>query len=570
MNIKNKIKKIIEKILKSINIKKKYNYKIKNNSKFSDFQINGLINIAKKEKINIINLIYYIKKKLKKYNIFKKIKTKKPGFINIYIKKNILEKIINKYSKKKNFNIKNKKKLTIIIDYSSPNIAKQMHIGHLRSTILGDSISNIYKFLGHKIIKMNHIGDWGIQFSNIITWIKKYNIKKINNINKIENIYKKSHKEFKKNKNFAKKSRKNVIKLQNNNKKIIKIWKKITKITILENQKIYKKLNINLSKKNIFGESFYKNMLPNIIKDLKKKNIAKKDKKAIIVKIKNKIKKILIIKKKDGAYLYSTIDIACIKYRCKKFKPNKIIYFIDSRQKEYIKQIFLISKKAKYINNNTKLIHYYFGIILNKYNKPFKTRKGKNIKLKEIIKKTIKKSKKLISKKYKNLYNKNKIYRISKKIAIGAIKYMDLSKNRINNYIFDYKKILSLKNNTGPYIQYAYTRIISILKKNNTNITKTIKLNKFKIYNNIEFEISKKIINFEEIIKKSYKKGNPHIICNYLYKLTLIFSKFYEKNNINKIKNIKIKKSKLKFISIIGKIIKICLSLLGIPILKNM
>lgn len=446
-----------------------------------------------------------------------------------------------------------------------------MHIGHLRSTILGDSMCNIYKFLGHKIIKMNHIGDLGKQISCIITWIKNNKKKKnIYNIKNLEKIYIKSNKEFKKNKKFKKKTKINLIKLQKNNNKIKKIWKKIINITISENQKIYKKLNINLSKKNIFGESLYKKFLPNIVKDLINKKIAKKNKKAIIVNYKNKKKSVIIIKKKNGAYLYSTIDIACIKYRNLKFKPNKIIYFIDSRQKQYIKQIFWITKKAKYINKNINLIHYYFGMILNDKGKPFKTRKGKNIKLKKIIKETIKKSKKLISKKYIKKYNKNKIYRISKKVAIGAIKYMDLSINRKKNYIFNYKKILSLKKNTGPYIQYSYTRIISILKKNNTNITKTIKINKIKIYNKIEFEIIKKIINLDEIINKTYKKGNPHIICNYIYKLTKNFSNFYENNKINKIKNIKIKQSKLKLIAIIGKTIKICLKLLGIPILTNM
>ncbi len=569
MNIKNIIKKEIKKILKKYNIKKKYKYNIKNNYKFSDYQIYGIINISNKENINKKKIIFNLIKNLKKYKIFKKINTIKPGIINIYIKKKEIEKIINKKSKIKNFGIKNKKKNKIIIDYSSPNISKEMHIGHLRSTILGDCISNISYLLGDKIIKMNHIGDWGNQFGIIITWIKKnkININKCN-IKKLEKIYKKSQLMFLKNKNFAKKCRKNTLKLQNNNKNNIYIWKKIININILENEKIYKKLNIKLSKKNIFGESYYKNKLKYIVKDLIKKNIAIKDKKTILIKNKKNNFNI-IIQKKDGAYLYSTIDIACIKYRYKKYKINKIIYLTDIRQKEYMKNIFLITKKAKYIPKKIKLIHYYFGNILNKNKKPFKTRKGKNIKLKKIIKKTIKYIKKKYFKKYKYIYNKQKIYRISKKIAIGAIKYMDLSKKRTKNYIFNFKKIILLKNNTGPYIQYAYTRILSLLKKNNTNITKCILNNNFYISNKIELIISKKILNFEEIIKKSYKNGTTHEICKYLYNLTIYFSKFYELENIYNLKNIKKKKSKLKLISIIGKIIKISLYILGIPILKN-
>ncbi len=568
MNIKKYIKNKIKKILNILNIKKKYNYKINNNKKFSDYQINGCIEISKKENIKINFLFKIIKKKLIKNKLFNKIKIINPGFINIFLNKKYLSKIINKNSKIKNFGIKNKIKKTILIDYSSPNIAKQIHIGNLKSTIIGDCVSNIFKFLGNKIIKINHIGDWGTQFGIIISWIKLFNLEnKIKNINFIEKIYKKAQKKFKTDKNFAKKSRKNVVKLQNKNNKIIKIWKKIVKITIKENQKIYNYLNINLNYKNNIGESFYQEMMPKIIKDLIKKKIAIKNKKSIIIFLKKKDKYPIIIQKKDKAFLYSTSDIASIKYRYKKFKINKMIYFVDYRQKLYFNKIFKICKKAKYIPKNFFIKHYCLGLILNKKLKPIKSRKGNNLKFKNIIKYIKNKSKILI--KNKNIYNKNKINRIIKKITIGAIKYVDLSKNRKTNYIFDIDKIICLKSNTSIYIQYSYTRIISILRKNKTNTTKSIKNNNFYITSKIEFDISKKILNFEEIIKQTSKKCNPNIICLYLYKLCCMFSNLYEKENILKIKNIKLKKSKLKLISIISKILRIGLSLLGIPILYN-
>ncbi len=566
MNIIKKIKKKLNKIFKKIKTKKKYDYKIHQNKKFSDYQINGIIEIIKKENLNKKYIFKLIKNKFNKNKIFKKIKIIKPGFINIFIKKKEMEKNINKYTKIKNFGIKNKHKKKIIIDYSSPNAAKEMHIGHLRSTIIGDSIANILEFLGNKIIRINHLGDGGLNFGKIIAWIKKYKIeKKITNIDFLENIYKKAQIKFNKDKKFAKISKKYTLKLQNKKKYINKIWKKIIKITIKENQKIYKKLNIKLKKKNIIGESFYYNIVPEIIKDLLKKKIAKIEKNTVLINNKN----ITIIKKKNGRYLYSTIEIASIKYRNDKFNAQKIIYLTDLRQKLHFNKIFSIAKKAKYISKNTKLIHYYFGTILNKKGKPFKTREGNNIKIKKIIKKTILSTKKIILKKKKNIYNKKKINKISNIIAINAIKYYDLSKNRTKNYIFNIKKMLSFKNNTGPYIQYAYTRIISILKKNNTNITKCLILNKLKIYNKIEFNICKEISNLEEIIKTS-SKGNLHSMCNYLYKLSSLFSNFYENNKIKNIKNIKIKNSKLKLIAIVAKIIKTCLSLLGIKIINKM
>ncbi len=566
MNIKKKIKKLINKSLKSIKIKKKYNFKIYDNEKYGDYQINDFIKISKLENKKINFLLNNIKNNLLKNILIKKIEIEKPGFLNIYIKKNEIIKIINKYSKLKKFGIKNNKKKTIIIDYSSPNIAKEMHVGHLRSITIGDSIANMLEFLDNKVIRINHIGDWGTQLGMLIYWIKEKKIeKKINKIQDLEKIYILAQKKFNENIKFAKKSRKYVVLLQKGDKQTINIWKKITKLTITQNQKIYKLLYSNLNNKNIQGESFYNNMLKDIVKDLLNKKIAQKDQKSIVIFTN---KKPLIIKKKDGAYLYNTIDLACAKYRYEKLKAQKIIYITDSRQKEYLKQIFHILRKAKYIPKQIILKHYYFGMILNKNLKPLKTREGNTIKLRKFIKFAIKKTINLFKKKKKKS-NLNIIKYNSYKIAISAIKYTDLYKHRKKNYIFDINKMISFKGNTGPYIQYGYIRIISILKKNKTNITKAIKFYKLININKIEFSLIKKITNFEEIIKKS-SKGKPHIMCHYLYKITVLFSNFYETNNIKYINNIKIKNSKIKLIAIIAKILKIGLSLLGIPILKKL
>ncbi len=568
MNIKNYIKNQITNILKSININKKYNYKIKNNYKYSDYQINGIIIISKKEKIKLNFLFKLIKQKLLKNKIFNKIKIINPGFINIFLNKKYIEKLINKISKKKKFNIKKTKKKKILIDYSSPNIAKEMHIGNLRSTIIGDYLSNILKFLGNKIIKINHIGDWGTQFGILITWIKKYKLeKKIKNIKYISYIYKKAQKYFYKNNKFALKAKKNVVKLQNKKKNIYNLWKKIVKITTKENYKIYKYLNIKLKKKHTIGESYYQKSLTKIVNDLIKKKIAIKNNKSIIIFLKNYIKYPIIIQKKDKGFLYSTTDIAAIKYRYKKFKPNKIIYIIDYRQTEYLKQIFQICKNSNYIPKNFNIIHYKFGLILNKNNKPIKSRKDNYLTIKQIINLIKKKSKNFIN--YNKKYNKYKINRITKKITIGTIKYIELSKNRKTNYYFNINKVLSLKSNTSLYIQYSYTRIISILRKNNTNTTNSIKYFKYYITSKLEYLISLKILNFKEIIKKSAKKCKSNIICKYLYDISSLFSNLYEKQNISNIKNNKLKKSKLKLIAIISKILRIGLNILGIPILYN-
>ncbi|WP_343154941.1 arginine--tRNA ligase [Buchnera aphidicola (Pseudoregma panicola)] len=543
------------------------------NKQKSDYQSNGIMKIAIKLKKNPKKFAKNVAKNINKKNFLKKITVSDPCFINFFINSKFIEKRLENILICKRLKIKKQNKKKIVIDYSSPNIAKNMHVGHLRSTIIGDAMVRIMEFLGHNVIRENHIGDWGHQYGMLITYIKEKNIKNISKIKlkELEDIYKKSKRKFNRSKDFKKKSKKSLIKMYKNNKKYISVWKKIVNITLSENKKIYKTLNITLKSKHIKGESFYRNMLKNIILDLKKKKIARKKNGKLIVylkKFKNKLGKKMgvIIQNEDKTFLYSTIDIACIKHRSKIIKANKIMYYIDYRQKRYLEQVLEISKKAKYISKNLSINHYEFGTILNKKNKPFMTRKGKTIKLYDLIKKSIKKSKKIILEK-NNKINRKILKKRSKIIGIGAIKYFELSKNRKKNYVFNWKKILKLDGNTYIYIQYAYSRIFSIVKKSKINIKK-IK-DKIIITNLEERKISIKILQFEEIIDDISKNSYPHILCNYLYNLSTNFSKFYEKYYILSEKDKKIKISRIKLILIISKIIKIGLNLLGIKTIKK-
>ncbi|WP_343190098.1 arginine--tRNA ligase [Buchnera aphidicola (Astegopteryx bambusae)] len=575
MKIKKIIMKIVMKSLKLNGIKKNYDPIIRRSSKKqnSDYQANGIIKIATKLKKNPKKFAKAIIKNIVKNKIIEKITISKPCFINFFINLKFIEKQMEKMFLQKKIKIFKKKKKKIVVDYSSPNIAKNMHVGHLRSTIIGDSMVRIMEFLGHNVIRENHIGDWGHQYGMLITYIleKKINITKNMKLKNLENFYVKSKKMFDKNKIFKKKSKHTLIKMYKNNKKYISIWKRIVQLTLLENYKIYKNLNVTLKSNHTKGESFYKNMLNKIIFDLKKKKIAHIYKGKIIVylnKFKNKFGKKMgvIIQNEDKTFLYSTIDIACMKYRSQVIKADKIIYYIDNRQKRYLEQILEISKMAKYISKNLSIKHHAFGTILKKNKKPFMTRKGKTISLQHLINKSIEKSKTIILKKNKYI-NKKKLNKTSKIIGIGAIKYFELSKNRKKNYIFDWKKILRLNGNTSIYIQYAYSRIISIIKNNNINIKKIKE--KIIITNSEERKISIKILQFEETICEIYKNGYPNILCNYLYKLTSYFSKFYEKYFILYEKNINIRNSRIKLIFIISKIIKTGLNLLGIKTIKK-
>ncbi|QTJ62955.1 arginine--tRNA ligase [Candidatus Nardonella dryophthoridicola] len=578
---------IIKKIIYILNIHNiKYYYKdikckMLNNNKFGDYTVYGIYNILlKNNKTYIINNIITI---LNKYFCFKKV-IYKNFFINFYIKYEWINFLINKIYNTNFFNIniykkifKKNKNYKILLDYSSPNLAKEMHIGHLRSTILGDFMFRILKFFNFNVIKSNHVGDWGLNISIIITFILNKNIK-LNegiNISKIENFYLKSVIEYKINNNFKIRSEYVLFILQSNKNYILNnIWKIITKISINNNNKIYKLFNICLNNKDINGESKFSKYIPYIIKDLYNKKIAKniKNCKTVIIKNKkNNNKKYIILQRKNKTYSYILIEIAYIKYIFNNIKANKIIYYIDNRQKNHIKNSYIISKKAKYLNYG-KIIHYNFGTILNENNKPLKTKEGKSLKIKNlffIVNNKIKKY--FINKnKKKNIKNDYKnINIISKIISINYIKYNELSKNKYNNYIFKVNNFFYKNKNNFLYVQYSYCRMISILNKYNNNKNKyNFNINKEININNLyEFKLSLYLIKFENLIIKSYIKSSPNIICEYLYKISSIFSKMYEKYNI--LENEKESFNNIKIIKMIIKIYITSSKILGIKFIDK-
>ncbi|QFQ32424.1 arginine--tRNA ligase [Buchnera aphidicola (Aphis fabae)] len=580
MNIKYIIKKDIEQALIHIGLKNYYEPLIISSKKIElgNYQVDNLIKIANKNKIEPYDLFKKIIFIFNINNMYKKITFSYPGFINIFINQDWLSKKLEKLFISSRLGVKYiDTRKTIVIDYSSPNIAKEMHIGHLRSTIIGDVTVRTLEFLGYNVIRANHIGDWGTQFGMLIAYLKYKKLERklkenLISLKEIEDYYCKSKKKCDLDKNFERESRKYVVKLQNGDNHCYSIWKKLVSITMNYNYNIYKKLNVTLNKQHTMGESLYSKMLPEIVKDLKEKKIAiEKDGATIIFldEFKNRLGKNMgvVIQKKDKAFLYSTTDIACLKYRYEILNADRIIYYTDSRQKQHLQQIWAISKKANYIPQNLLLEHHTFGMMLYKNKRPFKTRDGNTIKLTELLNEATNRAKNLIKNKKPNL-PKRKLIKLANIIGISAVKYADLSKNRNTNYIFDWDTMLSFEGNTSPYIQYAYTRIISILKKSNIRINKISE--KINLTKDSEIKLAIKILEFEEIILIIEKKGTPHIMCNYLYQLATYFSNFYENCSILFAKKIKTCKSRLKLSFLTAKTLKKGLNILGIKILKKM
>jgi len=579
MNIHEYLSKKLNKALLSLGVKYTNNIvHIRKSSqiKFGDYQVDGIIAISKKNGLLPNNLAKKIFYKLELDNIAKKIEVTDSGFINIFLNKNWLKDQLKIILISSRLGINLVKKQNIVVDYSSPNMAKEMHVGHIRSTIIGDSMVRIFEFLGHNVIRSNHIGDWGTQFGMILAYLDSIklnlSLKKIKLYN-LENFYRIAKKNYDKDPLFAENSRKYVVKLQKYDNNCIKIWKKLLNLTINDNQKNYKLLNVTLTKDDIMGESIYKNMLPKIVEDLKNKGLAIEKEGATVVflnEFKNKYGKSMgvIIKKKDGAYLYTTTDIACVKYRYEKFKAERIIYYIDSRQNQHLRQVWYIVRKANYIPESVKLEHHMLGMILGKNGKPFKTRTGDIAKLSELIDEALKRARNLIFDKTKNI-KYSKIEYLSKIVGIGAIKYADLSKKRYKNYIFDWNKMLNFKGNTALYIQYAYTRIVSLLKKSNI-------INIYYLSDDLDLKEKEDIklavclLQYHETINIVANDGMPHILCTYIYNLAVIFTNFYEKFPILKENNESLRNSRLKLALLTARTLKQGLSLLGIKTVEIM
>ena len=512
-----------------------------------------------------------------------------PGFINITLKNNILIEEI-KYNIDcpragiPLFNDKNKSGFSkkVVVDFSSPNIAKEMHVGHLRSTIIGDSISRIFELRGYSVLRLNHIGDWGTQFGMLITHLKDLYSRDLQEINRIKisdlvEFYKASKKRFDNETEFQKKSREEVVKLQSGDRESIAAWKLLCNQSRKEFDEIYKILNIKINER---GESFYNPYLKSIVEDLNFKNLLTEDQGAKCVFLRGMNNKEgnplpLIIQKKDGGFNYATTDLAAIRYRFNNtpYGDNafRIIYVTDHGQANHFEGVFQVARRANWIPENCKVDHVPFGLVQGIDGKKLKTREGDTIRLKDLLSEAVKRAKEDL---LKRLENENRyetddfILNTSRVIGIGAVKYADLSQNRITNYQFSFDKMLSLNGNTAPYLLYTLVRISGINRKN--NMTKnSISYESIFFDNDLEWKLLRKLLKFDEVIVSIEKDLMPNRLCNFLFELCKTFNRFYDQVPILKgTKDSKI--SRLALCSLTEKTLKLSLELLGIETLERM
>ncbi|MDG1644063.1 arginine--tRNA ligase [Klebsiella huaxiensis] len=542
---------------------------------FGDYQANGVMAVAKKLGMAPRQLAEQVLSHLDLNGIANKVEIAGPGFINIFLDPAFLAENVSSALKSERLGVAQPQAQTVVIDYSAPNVAKEMHVGHLRSTIIGDAAVRTLEFLGHNVIRANHVGDWGTQFGMLIAYLEKQQQENAGEmaLADLEGFYREAKKHYDEDEAFAERARSYVVKLQGGDEYFREMWRKLVDITMSQNQLTYNRLNVTLTRDDVMGESLYNPMLPGIVADLKAKGLAVESEGATVVfldEYKNKEGEPMgvIIQKKDGGYLYTTTDIACAKYRYENLHADRVLYYIDSRQHQHLMQAWTIVRKAGYVPDSVPLEHHMFGMMLGKDGKPFKTRAGGTVKLADLLDEALERARRLVAEKNPDM-PAEELEKLANAVGIGAVKYADLSKNRTTDYIFDWDNMLAFEGNTAPYMQYAYTRVLSVFRKADIDES-VLAAAPVIITEDREAQLAARLLQFEETLTVVAREGTPHVMCSYLYDLAGLFSGFYEHCPILSAESEETRNSRLKLAQLTAKTLKLGLDTLGIETVERM
>ncbi|QQS16694.1 MAG: arginine--tRNA ligase [Neisseriales bacterium] len=538
---------------------------------FGDYQANGVMNAAKVLKMDPMKLAKQVVGKLDLKGVVHQIDVVKPGFINFHLDTEFLSKQLKVALADPKLGIHLPKPQHIMVEYSSPNIAKEMHVGHLRTTVIGDALTRIFGYLGHHVVRGNHVGDWGTQFGMLIAYLVEIQKagKQAMELADLEEFYRKAKVRFDEDEAFADVSRDYVTKLQGGQPEILALWQQFVDISLEHCQAVYEKLDVLLTRDDAKGESSYNEDLPTVVEDLEKAGLLAVDAGAKVVyleEFRNKDGKPLgvIVQKRDGGFLYTATDLAAVRYRHRVLKLDRVLYVVDARQSQHFQQIFRICRKAGFAPPEMVLEHIGFGLVLGSDGKPFKTRSGDTVKMIALLDEAIDRALVIVKQKNPDLSEKEQL-KLAHAIGIGAIRYADLSKHRTSDYIFDWDTILAFEGNTSLYIQYAYTRIQSIFRKAGA-FSGGGSIN---LVDPTERRLANHLLQFEDVLHSVVEGCYVHHLCTFLYQLANIFSNFYENCSILKSEPA-LKNSRLQLLALTARTLKVGMELLGIRVLEAM
>lgn len=538
---------------------------------FGDYQANGVMAAAKARKMNPRELAQQVVAVLDLAGIADKVEIAGPGFINITLAPVFLAARATEALTDARLGVPAPAAQRVVVDYSSPNLAKEMHVGHLRSTIIGDALARVLRFLGHQVIAQNHVGDWGTQFGMLTAYLieAEQGGEAGLALSDLEDFYRRAKQRFDEDAAFATRAREYVVKLQGGDAQVNALWQKFLDVSLHHCEAVYAKLGVGLKREDVRGESFYNEDLPVVVADLQAKGLAVESDGAQVVfldEFKNKEgeAQAYIVRKQDGGYLYATTDLAAVRYRVARLDAERILYVVDARQGLHFQQLFTLCRKAGYAPESVRLEHVGFGVMLGDDGKPFKTRSGGTVKLADLLAEAEERAFALVSDKNAELDEAAR-RQIAHAVGIGAVKYADLSKNRNSDYVFNWSTMLSFEGNTAPYLQYAYTRIQSVFRKaEGFDAQAAIVLSEA-----AERQLALELARFGDAVHAVSREAAPHFLCTYLYELAGQFMRFYEACPVLRSEGA-VRDSRLRLCQLTAEILNTGLGLLGIETLDVM
>lgn len=543
---------------------------------FGEYQFNGAMALAKTLKQKPRDIAQQIVEQVRLSDIASKLEIAGPGFINIHLNDTWLANQCELALHDPRLGIAKQPQQTVVVDYSSPNLAKEMHVGHLRTTIIGDSVVKLLEFLGHNVIRQNHMGDWGTQFGMLLA---HFNDKLADNqmaetaLSDLEDFYREAKVRFDEEDGFADRAREFVVKLQGGDEACLALWDTFIDISIQHSEEVYAKLNVSLTREDIMGESAYNHDLANVVADLKAKGIAVEDQGAQVVFLPELADKegkpaVYIVQKSGGGYLYATTDLAAMRYRSQTLNADRTLILTDARQALHFKQTEMVGRKAGFMQDSQSYEHCPFGMMLGSDGRPFKTRSGGTVKLVELLDEAVQRARTLLTQRDTDL-SAAELDEVARKVGIGAVKYADLSKNRTTDYVFNWDTMLSFEGNTAPYLQYAFTRVQSIFRKSGISVADLPVA--IELHEKQEHHLAVQLMQLEETLSVVARDATPHVLCAYLYDLASAFMSFYEACPILRDDTpIAVRHSRLALAALVSNTLSQGLALLGIETLEKM
>jgi len=550
-----------------------------NKPQFGHYQANGCMAAGKALKVNPRELAQKVVDIIDLSDIAEPLEIAGPGFINIRIRPEWLAQRLTEAESDPKLGVATPETpQTVVVDYSAPNLAKEMHVGHLRSTIIGDAMARVLDFIGHKVIRQNHVGDWGTQFGMLIAYLNDITDGDPQSaeaeLADLEDFYRKSKQKFDADEEFANTARQQVVSLQSGDSDTLKAWRGFRDISLSHCAKVYRRLGLLLDENDVYGESEYNDDLPSVIDDLRSAGVLEESQGAQCVfldefrgKGQDGADLPLVVRKSDGGYLYATTDLAGIRYRQGTLGADRILYVTDSRQGGHFAQVFGVARLAGFAREELQLEHVPFGMMLGKDHRPFKTRTGGTIKLTDLLAEAEQRAFDLVSGKNADI-DEDQRRDIASIVGIGSVKYADLSQNRSSDYVFSWDKMLSLDGNTAPYMQYAYARVKSIFRKAGMDESEAV--GEIVLTEPAEINLAVKLAQLPETVQTVAVECLPNLLCAYLFELAGAYMTFYEACPVLKADDPVARTSRLMLCLLTARTIKAGLNLLGIDTLEQM